>query len=83
METFPYGSIFFSVMIDIYLLQKNLREWMKRPLKKGSGYMVPKHVAFAPASQKQHGTEKKMLTSLILILTIDQKSLRLKEEKVD
>jgi len=25
-------------------------------LKKGSGYMVPKHVAFAPASQKQLGS---------------------------
>jgi len=29
---------------------------MKRPLKEGSGYMVSKHVAFVPASQKQLGS---------------------------
>ncbi len=29
---------------------------MQRPLKKGLGYMVKKHVAFAPACQKQLGS---------------------------
>ena len=31
--------------------KENIWEWIKQPLKKGSGFMVPKHVAFAPASQ--------------------------------
>ena len=33
---------------------KNNRIYLQRPLKKGSSYMAKKHVAFAPASQKQN-----------------------------
>jgi hypothetical protein len=39
-------------------------DWLKRPLKKGSGRMAQKHVAFAPLSPKQLGSR---LRSPILI----------------
>jgi len=35
---------------------KGFGKYLQRPLKKGSGYVVQKHVAFAPARQKQLGS---------------------------
>ena len=43
-----YVSISISVITGCYVQGKGFGKYLQRPSKKGSGYMVPKHVAFAP-----------------------------------
>ena len=44
-------SILISVITGCYVQDKGFGKYLQRPLKKGSGYMVQKHVAFAPGNK--------------------------------
>jgi len=49
---------------------------MKRPLKKGSGHVVQKHVAFSPASQKQLGSRLRSSIPIVEIASSLRSSQR-------